>query len=119
MPKWEREFFDVKELNWKPVAAGSGASGPGIWEKILSRDEKTGDCTRLLRFDLGTETSEVIEHDFWEEVIILEGSLIDKRLNQEFTKGMYACRPPGMKHGPYRVPSGCVTFEVRYYKKQS
>jgi hypothetical protein len=30
---------------------------------------------------------------------------------------MYACRPPGMIHGPYRVPKGCVTLEMRYYKK--
>jgi hypothetical protein len=27
---------------------------------------------------------------------------------------MYACRPPGMLHGPYRVPRGCITFEIRY-----
>jgi hypothetical protein len=27
---------------------------------------------------------------------------------------MYACRPPGMVHGPYRVPRGCTTLELRY-----
>jgi hypothetical protein len=27
---------------------------------------------------------------------------------------MYACRPPGMRHGPYRVPRGCTTLEIRY-----
>ncbi len=117
MPKSEREFFDVSEVNWRPVEGGSGAQGPGIWDKIMIRDEKTGDYTRLLRLDPGVETGEVLEHDFWEEVIILEGSLVDKNLNREFTQGMYACRPPGMKHGPYRTPRGCMTFEVRYYKR--
>jgi hypothetical protein len=29
---------------------------------------------------------------------------------------MYACRPPGMVHGPYRVPGGCTTLEIRYGK---
>jgi len=29
---------------------------------------------------------------------------------------MYACRPPGMPHGPWRAPEGCITFEIRYYK---
>lgn len=119
MPKLEREFFHADEIHWQPVQGGSGAQGAGIWEKVLSQDKETGDYTRMLRFDPGTETQEVLVHDFWEEVIILEGSLIDKRLNQEFTKGMYACRPPGMKHGPYRAPNGCVTFEIRYYKKGS
>jgi len=116
MPKQEREFFNVDEIDWKAVKGGSGAQGAGIWEKILSHDEKTGDYTRVLRFEPAVETSEVLEHDFWEEVIILEGSLIDKTLNREFTQGMYACRPPGMKHGPYRIPNGCMTFEIRYYK---
>jgi hypothetical protein len=116
MAKLEREFFDAGEVDWKPVEGGSGVQGPGVWEKILSKDEKTGDATRLLRLDPGADSNEVIVHDFWEEVIILEGSLIDKRLNKEFTKGMYGCRPPGMKHGPYRAPNGCMTFEVRYYR---
>jgi hypothetical protein len=30
---------------------------------------------------------------------------------------MYACRPPGMPHGPWTAPTGCLTFELRYYKK--
>lgn len=119
MPKAELEFFDVDQRPWKPVhgSVGFGVQGEGIWEKILSRDEETEDYTRLVRFDPGVETHEVITHPFWEEVIILEGHLIDKTLNKEFTKGMYACRSPGMRHGPYRTPHGCMTFEIRYYKK--
>ncbi len=117
MAKTEREFFDPAELPWEPVAAGSGAAGEGIMQKVLSHDPETGDVTRLLKFAPGVETHEVITHDFYEEVIILEGELYDKRLNKTFTKGMYACRLPGMPHGPYATPHGCMTFEVRYYKK--
>jgi hypothetical protein len=29
---------------------------------------------------------------------------------------MYACRPPGMVHGPYRVPRGCMMLEMRYHR---
>ncbi|MBI4522848.1 MAG: cupin domain-containing protein [Deltaproteobacteria bacterium] len=117
MPKPEIEFSDMASVQWKAVEGGSGVTGEGITERVLSYDAKSGDTTRLLRLAPGVDTNEVITHDFWEEVIILEGSLIDKRLNKEFTKGMYACRPPGMIHGPYRSPNGCTTFEVRYYKK--
>ena len=46
----------------------------------------------------------------------LEGELIDLGKRQTFTAGMYACRPPGMVHGPYRVSRGCVTLELRYGK---
>ena len=117
MPKEEHEFFHPEEVAWEPVTGGSGAAAEGMVEKILSFDEATGVCTRLLKFALGVETSEVLVHDFWEEVIILEGDLHDKTLNKTFTSGMYACRPPGMRHGPYAAPRGCMTFEVRYYKK--
>ena len=31
-----------------------------------------------------------------------------------FGMATYACRPPGMRHGPWVAPDGCTTFEVRY-----
>ena len=116
MPKPELEFFSPDHLPWRPVAgsATGGAGGAGVTEKILSEDPRTGDVTRLLRFDPGVETSGTITHDFWEEVWIVAGELIDLGKKQTFTAGMYACRPPGMPHGPYRTPSGCTTFEIRY-----
>ena len=118
MPKPELEFFAPDHLPWRPIAASAtaGAGGAGVTEKILSRDEATGDVTRLLRFEAGVETSDTIAHDFWEEVWILQGELVDLGKGQTFTAGMYACRPPGMLHGPYRVPRGCTTLEMRYRK---
>jgi hypothetical protein len=90
MPKPELEFFPTDNIPWVPV---EGAP-PGHYQKIL------------------TEDPDRIVHDFWEEVYILEGNQWDG--DQFFEKGMYACRPPGMKHGPYRTEGGVVTFEVRY-----
>lgn len=120
MPKPELEFFRPDHLPWQPVGGSTtgGAGGEGVMQKILSHDARTGDVTRLLRFDAGVETKETITHDFWEEVWIVEGTLVDLGKGQTFTAGMYACRPPGMIHGPYRVPAGgCVTFEIRYGKQ--
>jgi len=116
MPKPEHEFFRPDHLPWEPVPASAtgGAGGAGVHQKILSHDPQTGDVTRLLRFDAGVETKDTITHDFWEEVWILEGELIDLGKKQSFSAGMYACRPPGMVHGPYRVPAGCTTLEIRY-----
>ena len=117
MSKPELEFFSPDEIPWEPVTASStgGVGGSGVMQKILSRDPEAGDVTRLIRFEAGVETTETIAHDFWEEVWILEGELIDLGKRQTFTAGMYACRPPGMIHGPYRVPNGCTTLEMRYH----
>jgi hypothetical protein len=114
MPKPELEFFDVAALPRQRVG-----DVPGLWERILSRDPETGDYTRCLYLDPGCDTSVmgVQRHDFWEEVWIISGSFTDLSLGQTFSAGMYACRPPGMPHGPWRSAAGCTTFEIRYYRK--
>ena len=116
MTKLEREFFPVASVEWTPALGGIV---PGLFERILATDSP-GVATRILRFDPGTDTSAagVQVHDFWEEVYILEGSLHDLTLKQTFPRGTYACRPPGMPHGPWVAPDGCTTFEVRYAKRE-
>jgi len=113
MAKPEIEFLDT-DLNfeWRKVEGDKY----GIMEKILSHDPETGNYTRLLKFPPGLETKETLVHDFWEEVLIVEGTLHDMAKDQTYLPGYYACRPPGMIHGPYHIPYGCVTFEIRYYK---
>ena len=88
----------------------------GLDEKILSLDEETGDHTRLMRFNAGADTTEcgVMVHDFWEEIYIIDGEITDRSLGQTFVTGMYACRPPGMRHGPFASASGATVIEFRY-----
>jgi hypothetical protein len=108
--KPEYEFFPIDRVEFTPCAGVV----PELTERILAAD---GDvATRMLRFEPGTDTTPngVQKHDFWEEVFILTGELTDLRLGETFTAGMYACRPPGMEHGPWRSEPGCTTFEVRY-----
>jgi D-lyxose ketol-isomerase len=112
--KPELEFTPAEAVEWTPVAGNA----TGLYERILaSADLEAGVVTRQLRFEPGTDTTAngVLTHDFWEEVYILEGDLTDLRLGQTFTPGMYACRPPGMEHGPWTTEAGCLTFEVRYW----
>jgi hypothetical protein len=113
MAKPEREFFPADSIGWTPA---QGGLVPGLFERILSSESRSGVATRILRFDPGTDTTLAGPqvHDFWEEVYILEGALHDLTLNQSFGRGAYACRPPGMPHGPWQAPEGCLTFEVRY-----
>lgn len=109
--KEELEFHDVSGVPWEEIEGS-----PGLAEKILAGRKGTADHSRLLRFEPGTVTRHTLTHDYWEEVWILEGAMTDLRLGQTFTAGMYACRPPGMEHGPWETPDGCLTFEVRYSK---
>jgi len=115
------EFHAVDlSSGWEPV-------GPdrGVEQKILagSLDEanRRGSVTRLLRMLPGTVTSEVLRHEFWEEVYVMSGDyrIVDKDNGEtiaEFpTGGAYACRPPGKDHGPFATKNGAMLIEIRYF----
>ena len=111
MAKPELEFFDTEMLPWRAVGGEIGVS-----QRVLAEDAATGLLTRLVRWDPGMSTSAAgpVAHEYFEEVLILSGSLRDLRLNQTFGAGYYACRPPGMLHGPWASDEGCVMLETRY-----
>jgi hypothetical protein len=96
----------------------------GIKQKILASDidegKKAGGRTRLLRFDPGTFTTAPFVHDHWEEVYLLSGDLIVGndalgKGGESFVSPTYACRPPGVHHGPFKSNRGCLLFEIHYY----
>jgi hypothetical protein len=66
----------------------------------------------MLRWDPGLDTSPLgpAAHDYVEEVLILSGSMHDLSLDMTFTAGDYACRPPGIGHGPWVSRAGCEMF---------
>jgi hypothetical protein len=100
----------------------------GIKQKLLASDidesAKTGSRTRLLRFDPGTFTTEPFVHDHWEEVYLLKGDLIvgndsSGEGGEKFDHTAYACRPPGVFHGPFKSDRGCLLFEIHYYDESA
>lgn len=108
--KDDHEFFPPNAMPWRDGPL------PGTAEKVLSQDPDDPDVlTRLARWSPGFATSDgVIRHGWAEEVYLLEGELYDMTLERVFHAGHFACRPPGMPHGPYRTTTGCVMLEIRY-----
>ena len=96
----------------------------GIKQKILAADideeKKTGSRSRLLRFDPGAFSTVPFVHDHWEEVFVVSGTLTvgsDSEGNggEPFHAPTFACRPPGVHHGPFKSEGGCLLFELHYY----
>jgi len=86
----------------------------------LDEERKRGSRTRLLRFDAGGFTTAPFVHDHWEEVFLLSGDLSvgsDAQGNggERFGSPTYACRPPGVYHGPFSSERGCLLLEIHYY----
>ena len=97
----------------------------GIAQKILAGEldeaAQAGNRTRLLRFDPGVHTTVPFCHDYWEEVYLVSGDLYvgsdeDGIGGERFEPNTYACRPPGVDHGPFRSEAGCLLLEVHYYE---
>jgi len=117
------EFSDTELIPWKPVEGE-----PGRYEKILSKDPETGSYTRLLMvepdMDDFTEHPKVAPHqplchdDFVEEAFLIKGTLIDTLNKKTYSEGFYACRPAGMKHGPFLHPGRTIALEIRTYVKK-
>ena len=97
----------------------------GFSEKILagSLDEKNkvGNRTRILKIEPGAYSTLPFVHEYWEEVYLLSGDLIVGGYSVEepslsFAPNTYACRPPGVHHGPFRSQTGCLLLELHYYE---
>jgi hypothetical protein len=95
---------------------------PGIEQKILAGhlDEanRKGSRTRLLRFLPGVFTTKPFIHEYWEEVYLLSGDLIVGHTvdnEEKFAPNTYACRPPGVYHGPFKSVTGCLLLEIHYF----
>ena len=120
-------------LEFHPLDLNSGWETPagypeGIAQKILAGEldevAKRGNRTRLLRFLPGVYTTEPFRHDYWEEVYLLSGDLIvgsdeSGEGGESFAPHTYACRPPGVDHGPFKSREGCLLLEVHYYEEHS
>ena len=110
MAKPELEFHESR-APWRVIG------NAGTEERILAEDGENGTVTRLLRFQPGADTSSAgtLTHEYWEEIYVISGDLTDLRLGERFEAGQYACRPPGMEHGPWSSENGALLFEVRYF----
>ena len=96
----------------------------GMEQKILSgsldEEGRRGARTRLLRFQPGVFTTVPFVHEYWEEVYLLSGDLTvgndeHGEGGESFQPNTYACRPPGVHHGPFKSENGCVLLEIHYY----
>jgi hypothetical protein len=120
---------DKPHLEFSPVDLLTGWEVPdgypaGMEQKILAGalDERarTGTRTRLLRFQPGVFTTAPFVHTYWEEVFLVSGDLCvgtdeNGEGGESFSPHTYACRPPGVFHGPFRSRNGCLLLELHYY----
>jgi hypothetical protein len=125
--KPHREFFEIAPLDpatrWQPVASAAGRIEEIVLADNLDADARTGSRTTLTRWSAGALLDRPVVHDFHEEVFVVEGDLVvgcdENGLGGErFGPYTFACRPPGVRHGPFTSRGGCVMLEFQYYEER-
>jgi len=121
--------IEKEHREFEPIALDRGwetppGYPPGIQQQILAgyldEDNKRGYRTRHLRFEPGAYTTVPFVHDYWEEVYLISGDLIvgsdeHGQGGTKFGPNTYACRPPGVFHGPFKSETGCLLLEIHLY----
>lgn len=118
----EHKEFHKLDLNdgWSPIPGYPDGMRHKILSGALDEANKRGSRTRLLHIPAGVFTTKPFIHDYWEEVYVLSGDLVvgsdEQGLHGEsWPANTYACRPPGVWHGPFASKSGCVLLEIHYF----
>jgi hypothetical protein len=117
MPKPQIEFTHISALTSTPLTPSDPAKSGNATVRVLSHDVETGDQTCILTHPPGSSWgAPVCLHDYWEEAYILEGRIYDETLQKWFEKGSFCCRPPYMKHGPYKADPEAGCEEICYWR---
>jgi hypothetical protein len=121
LPKPHREFFAIDlDAPWTPVHSTRGLIEERVLADSLDPESRTGSRTRLARWSAGALADSAVIHAFCEEVLVVEGDFVvgcDARGEggESFGPYTFACRPPGVWHGPFASRGGCLLFEIQYY----
>lgn len=103
------------QMDWIPVEIGSpmrfdlgGTPVPGLFIKMLHRDEETGFYTRLIRAEEGWHEHPLAHHPVYEEAYCLEGGF--EYNFGTMWPGTYFFRPALIRHGDFTASteSGCT-----------
>ncbi|MER7106949.1 DUF4437 domain-containing protein [Streptomyces sp. NPDC000229] len=111
--------LQTSEMPWIDVEDGSpmrfdlgGTPVPGLFIKLLHRDEKTGFYTRLIKARPGWREEPLAHHPCSEEAYCLDGAF--EYNYGKMWPGTYFWRPPLIRHGDFTADAekGC-TWLVR------
>ena len=119
--KQHLEYFPINLEDGFTSVPGKPGLSVRVLTGTLDEEGKRGSITRLVKFAPNTKLDRVITRDCYQEVMILQGTLLaatpeDQSTFTAFPALSFATRPPNVSHGPYTAGAeGCVLLETKYY----
>lgn len=108
--EWARQpeitVLDTDAMEW--IAVDKPGPKPGLFIKMLHRDEATGFYSRLIWAAPGWDDHRLAHHPVYEEAYTIAGSMVYNF--GDLTVGTYFFRPAWLKHGHFisHEPDGCT-----------
>lgn len=93
-------------LEWRPKSL------PGLWEKMLWRDEETGASIALIKFERGVSIPDEHVHASNQFMYCLSGRYEYTETGVVLEPGSFYCNPKGNPHGPTLAHEETVVLEV-------
>lgn len=105
-PALDELLLQSDDMEWRPKSL------PGLFEKMLWRDEATGASIALIRFDKGVSIPTPHMHASNQFMFCLKGRYEYTRTNVVLTAGSFYWNPKGNVHGPTLAHEDTVVVEV-------
>jgi 2,4'-dihydroxyacetophenone dioxygenase len=99
-------LLQSEAMEWRPKSL------PGLFEKMLWRDEQTGASIALIRFDKGTSIPTPHLHASNQFMFCLKGKYEYTSTNVVLTPGCFYCNPKGNVHGPTLAREDTIVLEI-------
>lgn len=99
-------LLDADKIEWREKSL------PGLYEKLLWRDEKTEATIALIRFDKGVGIPDAHSHAANQFMFLLEGHYEYTATGVTLTPGCFYWNPKGHVHGPTIAHERTVFLEM-------
>jgi 2,4'-dihydroxyacetophenone dioxygenase len=105
-PSLAEIILQSRSMPWRPKSL------PGLYEKMLWRNEETGASIALIKFEKGVSIPIPHSHASNQLMYCLEGKYEYTSTGVVLTPGSFYCNPKGNVHGPTLAHEETVVVEI-------
>lgn len=105
-PSLAEILIHTGQVDWRPKSL------PGLFEKMLWRDEATGASMALIKFEKGCSIPSPHMHASNQFMYCLSGKYEYTRTGVTLLPGAFYCNPKGNVHGPTLAHEETVVLEI-------
>ncbi len=105
-PGLDEILLQSADMEWRPKSL------PGLYEKMLWRNEETGASIALIKFEKGTSIPKPHSHASNQFMFCFSGRYEYTSTGVTLVPGSFYCNPKGNVHGPTIAHEDTVVLEV-------